>query len=193
MIRKIALSLLGLVMSVSVFAQTNWTSDPYHSKLTFAVMHLGLSDVAGLFNKFEATITTNKEDFSDAAFQLSVDMASIDTEVKMRDDHLRSEDFFHVEQFPAMTYKSTAIEKVAPNRYKLTGALTIHGVTKEVVMDLWYRGTIENPQSKAMTSGFQLTGTLKRSDFNIGPKFPEPVISDVVHIKADGEFIQQKG
>lgn len=193
MIRKITLSLLGMLMSVAVFAQSNWNADPYHSKLTFTVTHLGLSDVAGLFNKFEATVTAQKEDFSDAVFQLTVDMSSINTEVKMRDDHLRSADFFDVAQFPNMTYKSTAIEKVAPNRYKLTGTLTMHGVAKEVVMDLWYRGTIENPQSKALTSGFQLTGTLKRSDFNIGPKFPEAAISDEVHIKADGEFIQQKG
>jgi len=109
----------------------------------------------------------------------------------MRDDHLRSADFFNVEKFPKMTYKSTSIKKAGKDRYKLTGDLTLHGITKPVTMELWYRGTIENPQNGAVTSGFQLTGTLNRSDFNIGPDFPELMISDEVKIKADGEFIKQ--
>lgn len=90
-----------------------------------------------------------------------------------------------------MTFKSTQIKKAGKNRYKLTGDLTLHGVTKPVTMDLWYRGTIENPQSKKPTAGFQLTGTLKRSDFGIGPKFPAPMISNEVTIRADGEFVKQ--
>lgn len=191
--KKITLTIIGLVLSLSVFAQTVWTSDPNHSKLTFSTIHLGISDVAGLFNEFNATVTAGEKNFSDAVFELSVAVKSIDTEVEMRDNHLRSEDFFHVEKFPMMTYKSKSIQNVGTGRYKLIGDLTLHGVTKEVVMDLWYRGTIENPQSKDITSGFQLTGTLNRSDFNIGPKFPAPMISDEVQIKADGEFLQQKG
>ncbi|HET9052818.1 MAG TPA: YceI family protein, partial [Cyclobacteriaceae bacterium] len=72
-----------------------------------------------------------------------------------------------------------------------TGNLTIHGVTKPVTMDLWYRGTIENPQNKAVTAGFQLTGTINRADFGVGPNFPPPMIGDLVTIKADGEFVKQ--
>jgi len=191
MIRKIALMFFGIILSVSVFAQTTWEADPYHSKLTFSTTHLGIADIAGLFQTFEASIVSDKEDFSDAVFELSVDVNSINTEVEMRDNHLRSEDFFHVEKYPAMTYKSTKIRKAGKDKYKLTGDLTLHGVTKEVTMDLWYRGTIENPQSGAVTSGFQLTGTLNRSDFNIGPDFPSAMISDKVQIKADGEFVKQ--
>ena len=191
MIRKIALMFFGIILSVSVFAQTTWEADPYHSKLTFSTTHLGIADIAGLFQIFEASIVSDKEDFSDAVFELSVDVNSINTEVEMRDNHLRSEDFFHVEKYPAMTYKSTKIRKAGKDKYKLTGDLTLHGVTKEVTMDLWYRGTIENPQSGAVTSGFQLTGTLNRSDFNIGPDFPSAMISDKVQIKADGEFVKQ--
>ncbi|TAM99215.1 MAG: YceI family protein [Chitinophagaceae bacterium] len=192
-IKRITLTLVSFVLTLSVFAQTSWKSDPNHSKLTFSTVHLGISDVAGLFNSFDATIIANKEDFSDAVFELFVDVKSINTEIEVRDNHLRSEDFFHVEKFPIMTYKSTSIQKVGTDRYKIIGNLALHGVTKEVVMDLWYRGTIENPQSKDITSGFQLTGTLKRSDFNIGPKFPKAMVSDEVKIKADGEFIRQEG
>lgn len=191
MIRKITLMLAGIMLSVSAFAQSTWETDPPHSKLAFTTTHLGISDISGLFRNFEATVVSDKEDFSDAVFELTVDVNSINTEAEMRDNHLRSEDFFHVEKYPSMTYKSTKIRKAGKDKYKLTGDLTLHGVTKEVTMDLWYRGTIENSQSGASTAGFQLTGTLKRSDFNIGPNFPAPMLSDEVQIKADGEFIKK--
>ncbi|MNE51472.1 hypothetical protein D3C80_1461040 [compost metagenome] len=90
-----------------------------------------------------------------------------------------------------MTFKSSSIQKTGQNKYNLTGKLTLHGITKTVTINMWYRGTIENPQNKAITAGFQFTAVLKRSDFNIGPKFPAPMISDEVMIKADCEFIKQ--
>ena len=183
--------LIVVLMSTSVFAQSTWTVDNAHAKLAFSTVHLGISDVSGSFGEFDATIVAAEEDFSDAVFELTVDVASIDTKVKMRDDHLRSADFFDVEKYPEMTYKSTSIKKAGKDRYTLTGDLTLHGVTKPVTMDLWYRGTIENEQSGAITSGFQVTGTIKRSDFNVGTGFPFGMISDEVTIKADGEFIKQ--
>src|SRR5690554_633172 len=189
--RKVFSLLVVALISSSVLAQSSWNVDKAHAKLAFSTVHLGISDVAGLFNEFDAGIVAAEDDFSDAVFELVVDVASIDTEVEMRDDHLRSADFFDVEQFPEMTHKSTSIKKAGQDRYTLTGDLTIHGVTKPVDMELWYRGTIENPQSKAITSGFQVTGTIKRSDFDIGPSFPFGMISDEVAIKADGEFIKQ--
>lgn len=178
-------------ISTTLFAQNTWKVDPMHSRLTFTVTHLGISDVAGLFKTFDVTAVASQPDFSDAVFELSADVASINTEVQMRDDHLRSADFFDVEKYPKMTYKSTSVKEIAENKYQITGDLTLYGITKPVTMDLVYRGTIENPQSKAVTSGFRLTGVLKRSDFNIGPKFPAPMISDEVQIRADGEFIKQ--
>lgn len=189
--KKLFSILVVALLSTTLFAQTTWKADPMHSKLTFTVTHLGIADVAGLFKTFDVTAVANQPDFSDAVFELSVDVASINTEVQMRDDHLKSADFFEVAKYPKMTFKSTAVKKVSENKYTLTGDLTLHGATKPVTMDLWYRGTIENPQSKAITSGFQLTGTLKRSDFNIGPKFYAPMISEEVQIKADGEFIKK--
>jgi polyisoprenoid-binding protein YceI len=152
---------------------------------------MGISDVDGLFNKFTASATATKADFSDAVFELSVDVPSINTQVEMRDNHLRSADFFEVETYPSMTFKSTSITKVSRNKYKLTGNLTLRGITKPVTMDLWYRGTNVDDKTKKSTSGFQLTGIIKRSDFNVGTKFPAPVLSDEVKIKADGEFISE--
>lgn len=190
---KKVLSLFAVAaLSVSaVFAQTTWNADPAHSKITFSVVHMGISDVAGLFNGFQSSIVSEEADFSDAVFDLTIDVGSIDTEVEKRDDHLRSADFFDVEQFPEITFKSTNIEKAGSDRYKLTGDMTMHGVTREITMDLWYRGTNVNKEDDSATAGFQLTGTLKRSDFGIGPKFAPPMLSDEVQIKADGEFKRQ--
>ena len=189
---KKTLALLTLIaVTLGSFAQTTWKNDPMHSKLTFTVTHLGVSDVMGMFNKFNVTITTSKDDFSDAVFELTAETASVNTEVDMRDNHLKSADFFDVEKFPAMTFKSTSIKKSGKDKYTLTGDLTLHGITKPVSMNMWYRGTITNPMSKAPDAGFQLTGTIKRSDFSFGEKYPAPMISDDVQIKADGEFSHQ--
>jgi polyisoprenoid-binding protein YceI len=189
--KKLFSLLIVAFLSASLFAQTKWNADPMHSKLTFSVTHMGISDVDGLFNKFTASATATKADFSDAVFELSVDVPSINTQVEMRDNHLRSADFFEVQTYPSMTFKSTSITKVSKNKYKLTGNLTLRGITKPVTMDLWYRGTNVDDKTKKSTSGFQLTGIIKRSDFNVGTKFPAPVLSDEVKIKADGEFISE--
>lgn len=189
--KTIYLACLAVIMQLSAFAQTTWNADKAHSKLAFTVTHLGISDVSGLFKDFDVKVVSNKADFSDAVFELTVKTNSIDTEVEMRDNHLRSADFFNVEKFPTITYKSTSISTTGKNQYKLTGDLTMHGVTKPVSMTLVYRGSVVNQMNKANTAGFQLTGTIKRSDFGIGTKFPAPMISDEVYIKADGEFVSK--
>ena len=172
-----------------LFGQTSWKDDPLHSKLTFTVVHKGFSDIFGLFQKFDVTVISSKPDFSDAVFILSVDMSSINTEVKMRDDDLRSPNYFDVAKYPMMTFKSTSIRNTTgmKDRYKITGDLTLHGVTKSITMDLWYRGTINDAMSKKNKAGFQLTGILSRTDFNVGPPDPTDISTDV-RIKADGEF-----
>lgn len=189
--KKLFSLLVVAFFSTATFAQTTWNADPMHSQLSFSITHMGIADIDGLFNKFTASAITTKPDFSDAVFTLSTDVASINTQVKMRDDHLRSADFFDVEKYPVMTFKSTSITKVSKDNYTLNGNLTLHGITKPVSMNLWYRGTNIDAESGKSTAGFQLTGTLKRSDFNIGPKFPAPILSDEVRIKADGEFIKK--
>lgn len=188
-------SLLAVLtlMSAPLFAQSTWKVDPAHAKVTFSTVHNTISDVAGLFNSFESNVTASKADFSDAVFDLTVNVESIDTAIKMRDDHLRNADFFEVEKFPKMTFKSTSVEKgKGKNRYKLKGNLTMRGITKPVTMDLWYRGTITDAQSGNDISGFQITGVVNRLDFGVGTKFPEALISNKITIKADGEYIKVK-
>ncbi|MBF9255026.1 YceI family protein [Pontibacter sp. 172403-2] len=178
--------------SLSAFTILNgtWTNDDAHSRLGFTVSHLGIADVTGTFNDFDVKITSAKPDFSDAVVELTAKTASIDTKVEDRDTHLKSADFFHAEKYPTLTYKSTSVKKQGKDNYKITGNLTMNGITKPVTMDMVYRGTVENPMNKKQTAGFQVTGTIKRSDFNLGSGFPAPMISDEVRIKADGEFIQ---
>ncbi len=180
-----------VALSAFTIFRGSWKNDKAHSQLAFTVTHLGISDVSGTFNDFDVTVESSKPDFSDAVFTLSAKTASIDTRVEMRNNHLKSADFFDVEKFPTLDFKSTALKPAGKNKFKLTGDLTLHGVTKSVTLDLEYRGTIENPMSKKPTAGFQLTGIIKRSDFDFGTKFPAPMLSDEVRIKADGEFAQQ--
>ena len=187
--KKLASLITISFLSISLFAQqATWKSDKAHSKLGFTITHLSISDVDGSFKNFDATITANKADFSDAVFELSADVASVNTEMEMRDNHLKGPDYFNVEKFPKLTFKSTGIKSTGKNKYKLTGNLTIHGITKPVTLDLVYKGTIENPMSKKPTSGFQVTGTIKRTDFDIAAKTPTAVLGNEVKITANGEF-----
>lgn len=180
---------VALLTVTAAFAQSTWKVDKYHSKLTFTITHLAVSDVEGIFKDFDVTIVTNKPDFSDAKITLVAQTASVNTEIEKRDNHLKSADFFDIEKYPTMNFVSTGITKGAgANRYKLKGNLTLHGVTKPVVMDLWYRGTVTNPNNQTPDAGFQLTGEIKRSDFGFGSKFGSPMLSDEVQIKANGEF-----
>ena len=191
--KKLLFVLLILVSSNILFAQTTtWKDDPWHSKLTFTVTHKGFSTIFGLFQKFDATVSSSKPDFSDAVFNLSVEVTSVNTEVKMRDDDLRSSNFFDVTKYPTMTFKSTSITNTIgmKDRFKITGNLTMHGVTKSVTMDLWFRGIINDAMSKKDKAGFQLTGIINRTDFNVGPPDPLDISTDVM-IRADGEFFKQ--
>ncbi len=190
--KKFILLLLCLnVIPAIAQKQSTWKADPNHSRLSFGITHLGIATIDGNFTKFTATATTTYADFSDAVFEMTAETASIDTDVEARDKHLRSADFFNVEKHPKMTFKSTAIKKTDTDKYQLFGLLTMNGISKSVTLDLWYRGQLVNPQSNATTAGVQVTGTIKRSDFNIGPKFAPPMLSDEVWIRADCEFIRQ--
>lgn len=191
--KKITLFLAFLLVSVGAFAQTTWTADPYHSKLGFTVTHLGIADVPGYFGEYDVSIQSSKADFSDAVVELTVQTNSVNTRVEPRDEHLRSADFFDVAKYPTMTFKSTSVKKVGDGEYKLVGNLTLVGKTKPVTMTMKYRGTTANPNADgAPVAGIQITGEFKRSDFGFGADFPAPMISDVVSIKADGEFGHKK-
>jgi polyisoprenoid-binding protein YceI len=190
---KKLLIILAAFITLTAFtkALSTWQNDDPHSQLGFTVTHLGISDISGTFNDFDVTIQSSKPDFSDASFQLKAKTASIDTRVEARNNHLKSADFFDVAKYPELNFATTSLKKKGKNKYALTGNLTLHGITKPVTMTVTFRGTTQNPMSKATTAGFQLEGVIKRSDFNLGAGFPAPMISNEVRIKADGEFTQK--
>ena len=175
----------------AAFAQTTWKNDKMHSQLKFDITHMGVSTVSGAFTDFDATVTASKPNFSDAVFQLSAKAESINTGVTPRDNHLKSADFFDVATYPAVTFLSSNVKKKGKDKYIVTGNLTMHGITKEVKLELWYRGTMTNPMSKKEVTGFRATGKINRADFGIGPKFPAASLSEEVTITADGEFGKQ--
>ena len=106
----------------------------------------------------------------------------------MRDNHLKTADFFDVEKFPELTFESTSLKVISDKKFLLTGNLSLHGVTKVVTLSVDYNGSVVNSMSKKDTFGFHISGAVKRSDFGIGPKFPEQMVSDVIQIVADAEF-----
>lgn len=181
-------SLLALVLIAgSTFAQ-NWSLDKGHAKLGFGVTHLLLSTVEGSFKSFDAKLTSSKDDFSDAVIELTADVNTINTDMDKRDEHLKSPDFFDVAKFPTLTFKSKSFKKVDGKKYKLTGDLTLHGVTKTVDLDVIVNGPIVHPYTKKNVAGFKVTGTLKRKDFGIGAGTADAVVSDDVTINANAEF-----
>jgi polyisoprenoid-binding protein YceI len=188
--KKVTLFTAFLVASVSTFAQT-WKLDKAHAKVGFTVTHLLVSEVDGNFKTFDATLTSSKPDFSDAVVELTADVNSIDTDNERRDSDLKSDKFFDVAKFPTLTFKSTSFKKVEGKKYKATGDLTIHGVTKPITLDVTLNGPIPHPMSKKDVAGFKITGELKRSDFGVGPGMSTAVVSDEVTLRANAEFGKQ--
>jgi polyisoprenoid-binding protein YceI len=189
--KKAIILFAAVILGTTAFAQSTWKNDPMHSKLGFTITHLSVSDVDGIFKDFTCTIVASKPDFSDAKFELTVNVGSVNTDVEYRDNDLKSAGYFDVAKFPTITFASTGVSTVSTNHYKLSGNLTMHGVTKPVTMDLWYRGTITNPMSKKDDAGFKLTGTINRTEFGIAPNAPNAMLSTDVTINANGEFAKQ--
>ncbi|WP_420149565.1 YceI family protein [Spirosoma sp.] len=186
--KKVILAAALLFSSVGAFAQ-NWTLDKAHSNLGFTVTHMMLTDVDGKFQNFDVKMTSSKDDFTDAQIDLTADVNSINTNQERRDTHLKSADFFDAAKYPTLTFKSKSISKVSGNKYKLTGDLTMHGVTKPVTLDAVINGPVTNPNNKKTLAGFKVTGEVKRADFSIGGS-PTAVVSDEIAIRATGELVK---
>lgn len=183
--KKIAVVVSSLLLSAASFAQT-WSVDKVHSRLGFGITHMSIAQFEGNFKNYEATFTASKADFSDATFEMSADVTSINTDNEMRDGHVKK--ILETEKFPKLTFKSTSFKLVSGKTYKMVGDLTFHGVTKPVTLDVVYGGSITNPQSKKEVAGFRFTGSFKRSDFGIAPEMPAAMLSDDVQLLANGEF-----
>ncbi len=140
--------------------------DAAHSEITFKVKHLMITNVTGNFTKFDATLESSKEDFTDAKISFEADVDSISTNNEQRDGHLKSEDFFAAEKFPKLSFTSTSFNKVSNDEYKLVGDLTIRGVSKSVELTVEYGGTATDPYGQ-VKSGFEISGKINRKDFGL--------------------------
>jgi polyisoprenoid-binding protein YceI len=134
---KLALSLAVLALAVAAHAQsTTWAIDPAHSTAAFTVRHMMINNVRGEFSKVAGTLQLDTADLSKSSVEATIDAASVNTRVEARDNDLRSDHFFDVAKYPALTFKSTKVEQAGPGKLKITGDLTMHGVTRPVVLDV---------------------------------------------------------
>ncbi len=154
-------------MTTATHTRTStWTIDPTHSIAEFAVKHLVVTTVKGRFRDLEGTIEIDEAQPENSSVEAKIAVASVDTNVEDRDKHLRSDDFFNAEQFPYLTFRSTRIERLGEERFKLIGELTIRDVTKEVDLDGEYEGQIADPWGN-QRAAFTATTQISRKEFGI--------------------------
>ncbi|MGZ6139374.1 MAG: YceI family protein [Myxococcaceae bacterium] len=146
-------------------AASTWEIDPNHTESSFVVKHLMVSNVRGQFGKTTGTIVQDDKDITKSTAEITIDATTVDTRVAKRDTHLKSADFFDVEKFPTITFKSTKITKGEGNTLKAEGDLTIHGVTKPVVLNVEY--TPETPAAGMTIRGLTATTKINRKDFGL--------------------------
>ncbi|MBB5317174.1 YceI family protein [Tunturibacter empetritectus] len=182
-----ALSAL-LLTGVSAFAQSasTWTIDPNHSQVNFSIKHLQVSTVRGSISGVNGTVVWDEKNPSKSSVEATITTKTVSTNNEQRDAHLKSPDFFGVEKFPTMTFKSTAVTS-ANGKLQVVGDLTLTGVTKSVTLDVDGPTPPQKGQGGKLVTGFSATGTLKRSDFNFGSKFGAPTLSDDVQFTIDVE------
>jgi polyisoprenoid-binding protein YceI len=189
-------SAIALLASLSALAQTsNWNIDPAHSTAQFTVRHMGISNVTGNFTKLTGSVVLNEKDITQSQVSANIDVSSVDTRVEMRDKDLRSPNFFDVEKYPTIEFKSKRIVS-SGGKLQVIGDLTIHGTTREVTLD----GDGPTPELTDpwgnSRRGFSATTTINRKDFNLVYnnllKTGEAVIGDNVKIQIDAEMVKKK-
>ena len=144
----------------------NWNIDAAHSGINFSIRHMVVSKVRGRFAKFSGGLTIDDGDLARSVVEATIDASSIDTGTPQRDTHLRSPDFFDVERFPEIRFRSTRIEKLGGDRYRVTGNLTIRDVTREIALDVEHGGRAKDPWGNERV-GFIATAALDRKDFGL--------------------------
>src|SRR5712664_3502197 len=176
-------------------ANSTWQIDPNHSAAQFAVRHLTISTVRGAFTKVSGTVQLDDKDIAKSSVDVTIDAASVDTRVPDRDNDLRSDRFFDAEKYPTLTFKSTKVEQVETGKLKVTGDLTIHGVTKQVVLDVeGPTAAVKDPWGNQRAAANAST-KINRQDFGVkwNAKMDNGgwVVGDDVAITIDVEMVQK--
>jgi polyisoprenoid-binding protein YceI len=170
MLKHTRLAFLAVVLPLVGFAAasqlaTTYSPDKAHSNIGFKVRHLGISNVKGTFSDYDATVTMDGENLNTLQAEATVKIASINTGIERRDNHLRSDDFFNAEQFPTLTFKSKSVRNISGNSFELVGDLTIRDVTKEVVLEAEYLGASKMMETEKV--GFEAETVINRFDYNL--------------------------
>jgi polyisoprenoid-binding protein YceI len=183
------LSLIAILSSLGLTAYggDTYKVDPIHSSVVFSIKHFGVTDFYGDFKDISGTVTFDAADPSKSSVELTVPVESLDTRNDKRNQHLKSPDFFNAQQFPTLTFKSTKIEGTG-DTYKITGDLTIHGVTKPVTAE-FKKGAENKGQKGEVRSGGETHFTIKRSDYEM--KFMAGALGDDVNIILSLEGVKQ--
>jgi polyisoprenoid-binding protein YceI len=184
-----AIFLLANLAGARATAQTQtWYLDPNHSAAQFSVRHLGISTVRGDFTKTNGVVV-DAPDLSQASVNVTIDASTVDTRVEMRDKDLRSDHFFDVAKYPTITFQSKKVESAGTGKLKVTGDLTIHGVTKQAVLDVDGPTPPMKDQRGNLHRGLSATTTISRADF--GMTFDAPMVGDQVEILLDVELVDK--
>jgi polyisoprenoid-binding protein YceI len=162
--KKSVALLTGILFTVLLNAQTNWTPDKNHSKIGFTAIHYTISEVEGEFREFDANITSDTDDFDGAKVNFVAKVASLSTDNERRDNHLKSDDFFNAEKYPELKFDGNF--KKIDGKYYLIGDLTIRDVTRPIKFDVKYSGTI-SLGDKGRKAGFKITGAIDRFDYGL--------------------------
>lgn len=184
--KNLSIIAVFMMMAVASFAQSSWNVDKAHSILGFNIFHNSIAEFSGNFQAFESSITSNGDNFDGASMNVTIETASVNTQLERRDNHLRSADFFDAEKYPTISFTSGKWKKTGNNSYKAEGDMTFKGVTKKVNIDITVTGTTTHPQSKKEMAGFKFKTTFKRSDFGVAPEFGS--VSDEVSLNASAQF-----
>ncbi len=175
-------------------ATESWKFDPVHSSIGFSVRHLMISKVHGHFKTWSGTLLVDEANPSASTVQVEIDASSIDTKEQQRDDHLRSPDFLDVQKFPHITFRSTKIEKISNEEYRVTGDFTVHGVTRPVVLNTEYFGKMKDPWGGERI-GFAAKTSIDRKDYGLTFNMPLEgggvVVGDKVEINLDIEAVRE--
>jgi polyisoprenoid-binding protein YceI len=181
-----ALSALLLTGASALAQSSTWTIDKNHSQVDFQIRHMGVSNVRGAISGVTGTVVWDDKDPSKSSVEATIDATTVSTNNEARDKHLKSPDFFDVAKNPTLTFKSTSVTGTA-GKLKVIGDLTLAGVTKSVTLDVDGPTPPQKGQGGKTIVGFSASGTLKRSDFNFGQKFTNPVLGDEVKFTIDVE------
>jgi polyisoprenoid-binding protein YceI len=188
--RKLMVLLLVMmgIASARANAADTFKVDPVHSFATFKIRHLGISNVTGDFSAIDGVITADKKNPAASAVEITIQTKSVNTHSDMRDNDLRSPNFFDVQKYPDMTFKSTKVRKLSATKYEVTGVFTLLGVKKTIKVKVDYLGEAKGMQGE-MRAGFETAFTIKRSDY--GMKKDLPLVGDEVQISLSVEAIKQ--